>query len=105
MSGVTRNMLQSSFLLALVAVIGTSLLAGVNALTRERIAAQELRVVLESLNQVLPASKYDNALIVTNLRLVLDVAFRTRRGAGLLAGLFCLFVALCAQLVHNMFLF
>ena len=62
MSGVNRNMLRSAFLLALIAVIGTGLLAGVHALTRERIAAQERRVVLEHLNQVLPAQNYDNAL-------------------------------------------
>jgi len=59
---VTRNMLRSAFLLALVAVIGTTLLAGIHALTRDRIAAQERRVVLEQLNQVLPGSEYDNAL-------------------------------------------
>jgi len=55
-------MLRSAFLLALVAVIGTTLLAGIHALTRDRIAAQERRVVLEQLNQVLPGSEYDNAL-------------------------------------------
>ncbi len=62
MSLLTRNMLRSAFLLALVAVIGTTLLAGIHALTRDRIAAQERRVVLEQLNQVLPGSEYDNAL-------------------------------------------
>jgi len=55
-------MLRSALLLALIAVMGTGLLAGVHALTRERIAAQERRVVLEYLNQVLPSHNYDNAL-------------------------------------------
>ena len=62
MSMVIRNMLRNALLLALVAVIGTTLLAGIHALTRERIAAQERRVVLEQLNQVLPDGEYDNAL-------------------------------------------
>ncbi len=62
MSMVIRNMLRNALLLALVAVIGTTLLAGIHALTRERIAAQERRVVLEQLKQVLPDGEYDNAL-------------------------------------------
>jgi electron transport complex protein RnfG len=56
------DILKSAALLALVAVIGTALLAGVHTVTRDRIAAQERRVVLEQLNQVLPADRYDNAL-------------------------------------------
>ena len=62
MSSLASNMLRSALLLASVAVIGTALLAGVHTLTHERIEAQERRVVLEQLNQVLPASRYDNAL-------------------------------------------
>jgi len=56
------DILRSAFLLALAAMIGTALLAGVHTLTRDRIAAQERRVVLEQLNQVLPAGEYDNAM-------------------------------------------
>jgi electron transport complex protein RnfG len=56
------RMIRSALMLASVAVIGTALLAGVHELTRDRIAAQERRVVLEQLNQVLPAKLYDNAL-------------------------------------------
>ena len=40
--------------LALVAIIGTGLLAGVNHLTEERIADQERRMVLERLGQIVP---------------------------------------------------
>ena len=54
-------MFRSAVLLALVAVIGTGLLAGIHHLTRDRIAAQERRVVLEQLSQVLPPGEYDNA--------------------------------------------
>lgn len=40
--------------LALVAIIGTGLLAGVNQLTEDRIAQQERRMVLERLGQIVP---------------------------------------------------
>lgn len=58
----TRHILQSAGLLGVVAMLGTVLLAGVNELTRERIAEQERRVVLRQLNEVLPAASYDNEL-------------------------------------------
>jgi electron transport complex protein RnfG len=60
--GNTSRIFKSAGLLGLVAVLGTSLLAGVNELTRERIAEQERRLVLRQLNQVLPAGAYDNSL-------------------------------------------
>jgi electron transport complex protein RnfG len=55
-------MLSSAALLGLVAVIGTGILAGIHDLTAERITAQERRVILEQLNQVIPTGEYDNAL-------------------------------------------
>lgn len=60
MSGVASSAMRNGALLALVAAGGVALLAGVNLLTRERIAAQEARVVREQLAQVLPADSYDN---------------------------------------------
>lgn len=62
MSGLHHPMFRSAALLALVAAIGVLLLSGVHELTRETIAEQERRMVLEQLQQVLPASAYDNAL-------------------------------------------
>jgi electron transport complex protein RnfG len=53
---------RSAISLGLVAILGTGLLAGVNQLTRERIAEQERRAILEQLGQVIPPQKYDNAL-------------------------------------------
>jgi len=61
-TGAARTAMRSAAALGLVAVIGTALLSGVHGLTAERIAAQERRVVLEQLGQVLPADRYDNAL-------------------------------------------
>ena len=56
------SLLQSAAALGLVALVGTALLAGVHQLTRERIAEQERRVVLEQLQQIVGAEEYDNAL-------------------------------------------
>jgi len=56
------GLLRSAAALGLVAIIGTSLLAGVHHLTRDRIAAQERRVILEQLQEIIPAGEYDNAL-------------------------------------------
>jgi electron transport complex protein RnfG len=53
-------MLTSAGLLGLVAMLGTGLLAGVNELTRDRIAEQERQVMIRQLAQVLPAGRYDN---------------------------------------------
>ena len=55
-----KPVLRSALALGLVAVIGTALLTFVHHLTAERIAAEERRVVLEQLGQILPAGEYDN---------------------------------------------
>ena len=65
---------RSALLLAVVAVIGTAALSGVHELTAERIAEQERRVVLEQLEQVLPAARYDNALLTDRIT-VTDTAY------------------------------
>jgi electron transport complex protein RnfG len=53
---------RSALSLGLVAIIGTTLLSGVNHLTAERIAEQERRVVLEQLGQIISPDRYDNEL-------------------------------------------
>ena len=58
---------RSALLLAVVAVIGTALLSGVHELTAARIAAQERRVMLEQLGQVLAAARYDNELLTDRI--------------------------------------
>ena len=57
-----QSVWRSALSLAVVAVLGTALLSGVHGLTRERIAEQERRVVLQQLGQVLSAGRYDNAV-------------------------------------------
>jgi len=62
MTAAVRSMLRSAAALGLVAILGTTLLSGVNRLTAARIAEQERRVVLEQLNQIIHPDRYDNAL-------------------------------------------
>ena len=62
MTAARHSLLRSAASLGLVAVIGTTLLAGVHHLTAERIAAQERRAVLAQLEQIIPAERYDNEL-------------------------------------------
>jgi electron transport complex protein RnfG len=62
MKVIVRSMLRSAASLGLVAVIGTTLLSGVNRLTATRIAEQERRVVLQQLGQIIRPDRYDNAL-------------------------------------------
>jgi electron transport complex protein RnfG len=57
-----NSMLKSALALGLVAIVGTALLTGVDALTAERIKAQERRVILEQLGQIIPED-HDNALL------------------------------------------
>ena len=57
-----KGMIRSALALGLVAIAGTSLLTGVDFLTADRIAAQERRVILEQLGQIIP-EQYDNQLL------------------------------------------
>ena len=96
-SGATRQVLSSAALLALVAMLGTGLLAAVNDLTHERIAEQERQVMIRQLSQVLPAGAYDNEPIEDSLSIIdgslsgQDEAvrvFRARKGATPVAVVF-----------------
>jgi electron transport complex protein RnfG len=57
-----KSVIRSAAALGLVAIAGTSLLTGVDFLTADRIAAQERRVILEQLGQIIP-EQYDNQLL------------------------------------------
>lgn len=57
-----NNMLRSAAALGLVAITGTALLTGVDFMTADRIAAQERRVILEQLGQMIP-EHHDNQLL------------------------------------------
>lgn len=51
---------RSALLLALAALLASALLAGLHAVTRERIAAREQALALARLAAVLPPERYDN---------------------------------------------
>lgn len=72
-----RQISTSAGLLALVAVLGTGLLAVVNEFTHERIAEQERLVLVRQLAQVLPAGAYDNDPIADTLSVHDPAHFRT----------------------------
>ncbi len=57
-----NNIFRSAAALGLVAIAGTTLLTGVDVLTADRIAAQERRVMLEQLGQIIP-EQYNNQLL------------------------------------------
>ena len=62
MLSARNSLFRSAASLALVAVIGTALLAGVDGLTKVRIAEQEKRVVLDQLGQLISPDRYNNEL-------------------------------------------
>ena len=62
MLSTRNNLFRSAASLALVAVIGTALLAGVDRLTKTRIAEQEKRAVLDQLGQLISPDLYNNEL-------------------------------------------
>jgi electron transport complex protein RnfG len=70
----SHSIIRSSALLGIIALIGTALLATVNELTYERIIEQEKQRVLQQLNEVVPASLFNNDLIADVIE-VEDEAF------------------------------
>ncbi len=56
------SLLKNAGLLALIGLLGSLLLAFTYNVTKPRIAEQERRAILASLNQIIPAGRYDNAL-------------------------------------------
>ena len=62
----------TGLLLMLFAIIGGSLVAIIYEATSSKIAQNERRAMLRSLNQILPADTYDNDLISDTLKLEAD---------------------------------
>ncbi|MEN8819537.1 MAG: electron transport complex subunit RsxG [Abyssibacter sp.] len=92
-----RQMFGSAGLLALFAIVGGVLVAGTEALTRERIIEQQRASLRSTLTEVLPAERYTNALLDDTIRIrdpdLLGTdepltAYRARRGAEPVAVLF-----------------
>ena len=60
MTGSSKKVFHSGFLLALIALLGTALLTGVNALTHERIVEQESLRMMQQLHAIVPAGSFNN---------------------------------------------
>lgn len=62
MNARRHSLLRSAASLGLIAIVGTSLLAGIHRLTAGRIAEQERRAMLSQLGEIIPPERYDNDL-------------------------------------------
>ena len=78
MSAASHQVLRSSFLLGLIALLGTALLAGVNDMTHERIVEQEKRRVLQQLKEIVPASSFNNDLLKDRIEVADKTIYRAR---------------------------
>lgn len=58
-----QTMLRAAGLLSLFVVVSVGLLIGVNAFTQPKIAEAERLALLQTINQVMPAGRYNNDLI------------------------------------------
>ncbi|MBL38314.1 MAG: electron transport complex subunit RsxG [Xanthomonadales bacterium] len=56
-------MLKTLLTLGLIGLLAAALLSGVHLATRDRIASEQQRQALATLNQLVPESEYDNALV------------------------------------------
>ena len=74
MNSTPHPVVRSGVLLGLIALLGTALLAGVNALTHERIEEQEKLRILQQLNAVVPVASYNNDLLEDRIE-IRDEAF------------------------------
>ncbi|HNE91880.1 MAG TPA: hypothetical protein PLV16_08535, partial [Agitococcus sp.] len=66
---IREQSLKSGLILAVFAAITTALIAIVNTMTSDRIAASQKANLLDSLNQLVPAQRYDNDLLHDTLNI------------------------------------
>ncbi len=76
MSPALPPVIRSSFLLGIIALLGTALLAAVNALTHERIIEQEKHRVLQQLNEIVPTTSFNNDLLADKIEIRDETFFR-----------------------------
>jgi len=74
MNSTSNPVIRSGVLLGLIAVLGTALLATVNALTHDRIVEQDRLRVLQQFNALVPTTSYNNDLL-TDTIVIRDEAF------------------------------
>ena len=76
MNVTSHPVVRSGVLLGLIALLGTALLAGVNALTHDRILEQEKLRTMQQLNSVVAVGSYDNDLLTDKIELSNEAYFR-----------------------------
>ena len=76
MKSTPNPVIRSGVLLGLIAVLGTALLAGVNALTHERIVEQDKLRVLQQFNALVPTTSYNNDLLTDRIDIRNEEFFR-----------------------------
>ena len=76
MSSTSHPIIRSGLLLGVIALLGTALLASVNALTHERIVEQEKRRMLQQLNEIVPLASFNNDLLEDMIEIRDEAHFR-----------------------------
>lgn len=76
MSKASHPVIRSGLLLGIIALLGTALLASVNALTHERILEQEKRRMLQQLNEIVPVTAFNNDLLEDRIEIRDEAHFR-----------------------------
>ena len=76
MKNTAQKIIKSGGLLGLIALLGTALLASVNAVTHERIAEQEKNRVMQQLNAIVPATSFNNDLLQDMIEVQDEEAFQ-----------------------------
>jgi len=76
MSKSSHPVVRSGLLLGIIALLGTALLASVNALTHERILEQEKRRMLQQLNEIVPVTSFNNDLLEDRIEIRDEAYFR-----------------------------
>ena len=70
---LARSMLRNALILGVFATVTTGMIAGFNQLTSARIEASRQEELAKTLNTLLPASEYDNALLTDTLTIQDDL--------------------------------
>ncbi len=76
MNKASHPVIRSGLLLGIIALLGTALLASVNALTHERILEQEKRRMLQQLNEIVPVTLFNNDLLEDRIEIRDEAHFR-----------------------------
>lgn len=66
---IIRNMLISAVLLGFFGLLGTSMVLGINFITKDKIEENIKASLLQSLNSIIPANTYNNNLLTSSIQI------------------------------------